>query len=203
MTRTLSPMENSRREVGQFHEEAVFGGGNDERVEILAHAVGHEFDLLPLDQLALGVGGAAFGLRAFVGQRLEIFLAGRGLAGEDGAQQAVHHQVGITAYGRSEMGVGLGGEGEVADILRAVARLAQGAQHQNSMSGSGRSKSMEPRRTRFLLRTTASSCMSSKRADTGDAGVKLTIGFAAMADTANLNDFVTRTDEEEPVIADP
>ena len=31
----------------------------------------------------------------------------------------------------------------------------------------------------------------------------LTIGFAAMADTAHLNDIVASGGEEEPVIADP
>ena len=34
-------------------------------------------------------------------------------------------------------------------------------------------------------------------------GVKLTIGFATMSDTADLNDVAARADEEEPVIADP
>src|ERR1035437_2081550 len=117
-------------QVRQFHKEAVLGGGDDQRGEILADAVGHELDLLPLDEFALGVGGAAFGLRALVGQRLEVFFAGGRLAGEDGAQQAVHHQVRIAADGRGEVRIGFGGQGEVADVFRAVARLPQGAQHQ-------------------------------------------------------------------------
>ena len=37
----------------------------------------------------------------------------------------------------------------------------------NSISGSGRSKSMEPRRTRLRFSTSASSCISSKRSTSG------------------------------------
>ena len=48
---------------------------NDERVEILADPVGHELDLFPLDEFPFGVGGAAFGLRTLVGQRLQVVLA--------------------------------------------------------------------------------------------------------------------------------
>src|ERR1035437_8957316 len=118
------------KQVRQFHEEAVPGGGDDQRVEIFPDAVGHELDLLPLDEFAFGVGGAAFGLRTLVGQRIQVFFARSRFAGEDGAQQAVHHQVRIAPYGRSEMRISFGGQGEVADIFRAVAGLPQGAQHQ-------------------------------------------------------------------------
>ena len=42
----------------------------------------------------------------------------------------MHDQIGITADGRSEMGIGLGREREVADVLFRIARLFKRAQHQ-------------------------------------------------------------------------
>ena len=42
----------------------------------------------------------------------------------------MHDQVGIPADGRSEMGIGLGREREMADVLFRIARLFQRAQHQ-------------------------------------------------------------------------
>src|ERR1019366_9757955 len=37
--------ESFDEEIGEFDEEAVFGGGDDEGVEIFADATGHELDL--------------------------------------------------------------------------------------------------------------------------------------------------------------
>ena len=54
-------------EVVELDEEAVLGAGEDDGVEVLADAVLHEFDLFPLDELALGVVGSAFGLAGFGG----------------------------------------------------------------------------------------------------------------------------------------
>ena len=54
-------------EVVEFDEESVFGGVEDHGVEVFADAVAHELDLLPFDEFAFGVGGAAFGLAGFLG----------------------------------------------------------------------------------------------------------------------------------------
>ena len=54
-------------EVGEFDEEAVFGGVQHQRGKLFADAVLHEADLLPLDQFAFGLGGAALGLAGFFG----------------------------------------------------------------------------------------------------------------------------------------
>ncbi len=66
----------------------------------------------------------------------------------------------------------VGGQHELLDdAVGDVARRAGDAGHpphsSNSMSGSGRSKSMEPRCMRLRLRIRASSRISSKRADEG------------------------------------
>jgi hypothetical protein len=51
------------------------------------------------------------------------------LAGQHGLDRAMHQQVGIAADRRGEVGVVLVGQAEVADVVRAVHRLAQRAQH--------------------------------------------------------------------------
>ncbi len=165
-------------------------------LEVLADAVLHEADLLPLDELALGVVGAALGLRGLGGDGGELvfgdgrwdgFVAGfeegglacarcptltacrtmrpcvedgapgrfgfvvvavrafRPRAGDRGrgwrrrgvgagveqvAQQAVDDEVREAADGRGEVGVAGAGEGEVADVLVAVAGLLERAQHE-------------------------------------------------------------------------
>ena len=65
-------------EIGELDEEAVFGGVEDKRGKLVADAVLHEADLLPLDQLALGFGGAALGLAGFVGDLGEFGLGDGG-----------------------------------------------------------------------------------------------------------------------------
>ncbi len=50
-------------EVRELDEESKFGHAGDEAVEVFSHTVLHELDLLPFHELALGVVGAAFGLR--------------------------------------------------------------------------------------------------------------------------------------------
>ena len=114
----------------QLDEEAVLRGADDQRVELLADALLHELDLLPLHQLALGIGGAALGLRAFVRDRAQIVLGTASAAVEHARQQPVHDQVRIAADGRREVRVGVRGQREMADVLGAVARLLQRAQHQ-------------------------------------------------------------------------
>ena len=54
-------------EVSEFDEEAVFGGIENERGELFADTILHEADFLPLDELAFGFGGAAFGLARLLG----------------------------------------------------------------------------------------------------------------------------------------
>ena len=49
---------------------------------------------------------------------------------ERGLENPMHDQIGITADGRSEMGIGLGREREMADVLFRIARLLKRAQHQ-------------------------------------------------------------------------
>ena len=61
-------------EIGELDEEAVFGGVEHQGGKLVADAVLHEANLLPLDQLALGLGGAALGLAGFFGDLGEFGL---------------------------------------------------------------------------------------------------------------------------------
>ena len=120
----------------------------------------HEVELLQVDQLALGVGGAALGFGSFGGDGAQlvernraarlfdlgptvrfrcVFFCGRagrqafalGAQVEQGPlQQPVDDQVGVAADGRGEVGVVGGGEGEVAEVFFGVAGLLERAQHQ-------------------------------------------------------------------------
>ena len=60
------------KEIGELDKEAVFGGVEDEGGELFADAVLHEADFLPLDQFALGFGGAALGVAGFFGDLGEL-----------------------------------------------------------------------------------------------------------------------------------
>ncbi len=60
------------KKVGELDEEAVFGGVEHQGGKFLADAVLHEANLLPLHQLALGLGGAALGLAGFLGDLREL-----------------------------------------------------------------------------------------------------------------------------------
>ena len=85
-------------EVGELDEEAVFGGVEHQRGELVADAVLHEANFLPLDQFALGFGGAALGLAGFFGDLGELGL------GDGGSME----DVGFPSLGphRSERGWG-------------------------------------------------------------------------------------------------
>ena len=107
----------------------------DVAVELVADLVRHEADLLPLHQLALGVVGAAlaFGrvardLRQVLGQLLLALLGHAAVARL--AQRAMHDEVGIAADRRGEVRVAVGGEAEVPEVRRVVARLLHRPQHQ-------------------------------------------------------------------------
>ena len=96
--------------------------------ELLADAVLHEVALEEGDHVAGGVVGAALGHRAVQADLLPVAGAVL-LAAERGLDAAVDQQVGVAPDRRGEVGVGLVGEAEVADVVRAVHRLLQRAQH--------------------------------------------------------------------------
>ena len=118
-------------QILQLDEESETGGADDERAEFLAHAVLHEFRFLPLHQFPLRVCCAAFGLGTFVGDGGELLgCEGVSLAIQERTENAMHHEIGIAANGRSEMRVTGRGQGEMTAILGAVARLFKGPQHE-------------------------------------------------------------------------
>ena len=90
------------------------------------YAVAHVVALEPGSDLACRVVGAAFGLRAMRPQFRPVARV-VAPAREHGLDRSVNEQVGIAPDRRSEVGVVLVGEPEMADVLRAVDRLLQGA----------------------------------------------------------------------------
>ena len=115
-------------DVVERDEEAE---GHDRRHaagELLADAVLHEVALEEGDHVAGGVVGAALGHRAVQADLLPVAGAVL-LAAERGLDAAVDQQVGVAPDRRGEVGVGLVGEAEVADVIGAVHRLLQRAQH--------------------------------------------------------------------------
>src|ERR1700761_2385432 len=104
-------------EAIELDETAVFGDAQDHGIEIFAQATLHEFDFFPLDQLALRVTGASFGLTRFIRDAGQFRFAQRtivrrvfGVAGRGGQyafaarprdkhgfEDAVDDEVGIAA----------------------------------------------------------------------------------------------------------
>ena len=91
--------------IDQFHEKPERLDIGDQSFEFLADLVLHELAALEGDAVALGLHGAPFTLGRDLAQTrqiaFEILLesGGNALFGQGLAQDAVHHQVGITAYG--------------------------------------------------------------------------------------------------------
>src|SRR3990172_355016 len=107
-------------------EYAEAGDRGYRPLELLAHAILHVVALQPGLDLARRVVGAPLGLRAVPAQ-IDPAARGVALAPKHGFDRAVDQQVRVAPDGRGEMGVMLVGEAEMADVLRAVDRLAQRA----------------------------------------------------------------------------
>ena len=70
-------------------------------------------------------------VEAHLGQGVAQLALGLGLAAlAQGAQGAVHHEVGIAADGAREVRVHVGGQAEVAEVLLVIAREPHRAQEQ-------------------------------------------------------------------------
>ena len=119
--------------VVELHEQAGAGDAGDVAAESGADAVGHEMRHQPVDGLALGGHGAAFGgrdARRGFGERL-----GRGVGQPVGPkleaadQRAMHDEVGVAADGTGEVRVTPQRQAEVAVIRHRVFGLRLGAQH--------------------------------------------------------------------------
>ncbi len=96
----------------------------------LADLVLHVVALEPVLDVARRLVGAALGQRAMHAELGPAAAAGLVLlAGEHGLDGAMHQQVGIAPDRRGEVRVGLVAQAEVADVVRAVHRLPQRAQH--------------------------------------------------------------------------
>ena len=121
--------------LDQLDEQPERRHARDVAVELVADLVGHEPHLAPLQQFPLGVVGAALALGGVprdLGQFLVDLLAPRLVdpAAAVRAQQTVHDQVGIPANRRGEVRVAGRRQAEMAPVLRGIARLLHGLEHQ-------------------------------------------------------------------------
>ena len=146
-------------EAVELDKAAVLGHAQDHGVKVVADAVLHEFDLLPLHQLALGVVGAALRLAGFIGNlgELDFARAAEPVAserwiswplclrrlspvahhpvplspgGQDRLGDAVDDEVRVAADGRSKVRIARRRQRKVAFVLLAVTRLAQRTKHE-------------------------------------------------------------------------
>ena len=116
--------------VVKLHVQAPLGHARDDAGKYLAQVVGHILDLLVLDGCALGVGGQLLHGRGVLTLLLELVDAHAAAAAQIALQQAVHHHVGVAAYGRCEMGVVVKAQAVVADIGGGIHGLGHRADGQ-------------------------------------------------------------------------
>ena len=76
--------QSFNKQIGQLDEESEAGGVGDESLKFFADAVDHKLRLLPFDELAFGVGGAALGVGIGLGDFGE--LDGGPFGGLDGVE---------------------------------------------------------------------------------------------------------------------
>ena len=123
--------------LDQLHEQPEPGHPGHVTGELIADLVRHEPDLLPLDDLPLGLLCPALhgrcmppDIRQLVSQFLHAFH--RRAAFPRLAQQPVHDEIRVSANRRRKVRVGLRRQAEVADVDRIVLRLLHGTEHQQS-----------------------------------------------------------------------
>src|SRR5256885_6580178 len=122
--------------LDQLDEETEGRDPSDEALELVADLVGHELDLLPLQQLALRIVGAPLHLRGVASDLWQLLgpllarLVGQQLVARR-PQRTMHHEIRIAANRRREMCVARSRKAEVSEVLGSVARLLHGAQHQH------------------------------------------------------------------------
>ena len=118
-------------EIEQLDEAAVFLNGDDEAIELVAETMLHVLRGFPGNEFPLGGSGSALGLRSLRGNFHEMLLGvERGFGTNNGLdergrrgvrmsdspfQDAMDDEIGITANGRSEVGVLVKAESEVAE----------------------------------------------------------------------------------------
>ncbi len=137
--------ESFHKNFQQLDEAAIFLHGYDERFVLVAEMIFHELRGLPIFQFAFGGGGAALGLGSFLSDLFEVLVGIESGFGADGRfeigrrffvgmrerplENAMNDEIGIATNGRSEMGVLIEAQREVAEGIGGVARLFEGTQH--------------------------------------------------------------------------
>ena len=125
-------MDKAFHPIVKAHEDAEASDAGHVSVERLAHEGHHVLGHLEIHHIALCFCGVLLGLRAMVRRAQEefrLFLQLRFIEpiGKGLTDQAMHHEIRVAADRRSEMGIALTGDAEVAFVLRAVASLRKTA----------------------------------------------------------------------------
>ena len=111
-----------------FHVDAPLGHARDDAFVHVSDAFAHKLYLLVLDRGAFGACGGLFHGGAMVAQFFVLVGLGGAPSGFVAGEEAVHHQVGITADGRGEMGVIVKRQAVVPDVMDGVAGFLHGAE---------------------------------------------------------------------------
>ena len=111
-----------------FAIDAVRLDARDVGIEHLADVLTHEFHHFVFDGLAFCLGCQLLHVAGVLALLFVIALVARLATLLVAGQQAVHHCVGIAAYGRREVGVVGEGQSEVSDVVDGILRLHHGAQ---------------------------------------------------------------------------
>ena len=106
--------------------ERLYAG--DVGIKLLAEVVAHKLYHLIFYRVALSVGCHLLHVAAVFTQLLIVVLVGRPSSLLIARDESVHHGVGVTAYGRCEVGVIVERQTEVADVVNAVFCFHHGPQ---------------------------------------------------------------------------
>src|SRR5207245_11572698 len=88
------------------------------------------------EQLTFGLIGESFALARFVGDRVELGMWNRRLSSPRhcGFENPMNNEIGIPAYRRGEMGIGVRRQSEMTDVLRRGSGVFGRTQHKRTQA---------------------------------------------------------------------
>src|SRR5215510_14216451 len=118
--------------IDQLDGEAVSPDSNDNRIERVAEMLFQKEHFLPFEQLPFGLIGEPLAIAGFPGDRIELGMRKRRLSSPRhcGFENAMNDEIGIPAYRRSEVGIGVRRQSEMTGVLLRVSGLFERTQHE-------------------------------------------------------------------------
>ena len=120
--------------VIQLHKNSKASNTADDTLKGITYKLLHILYLLQIGSIPLSINGNSLPLRGMVCSFCQLLnnllplLLGNRACGKRFPQQAVHHQIRITADWRSKMGIILGSQAKMSQIFCCIAGLLHGAQ---------------------------------------------------------------------------